>query len=100
MAVVCQSSEWEQVQLSIWHHDQCLLLFEFWNASQESIEKLLRESQVRFLFQNLRTVLCNRLLQFITGRKRVSVNSIVRQCERVGVRIVENILDQMCIRDS
>src|ERR1039458_5661701 len=94
LAFICQSRERKQVKFSIWHHNQCLLLFEFGNASQESVEKLLRESHVRFLFQNLRTVLCRRLLQFIPWRQCVSVNSITCQCESVGVRTVEDILDK------
>jgi hypothetical protein len=94
LAVVGQSSEWKQVKLPIRHHDQRRFLFDFWNTSQESIEKLLREIQVRLLLHNLRTVLCRRLFQFILRRQRVSVNGVMRQREREGVRIVENIFEQ------
>jgi len=41
LTVVGQSSEWKQVKLSIRHHNQRRFLFEFWNAAEKSIEKLL-----------------------------------------------------------
>ena len=46
MAVIRQCSVWKEVKLSIRHHNQRRFLFEFWNASQKTIEKLLRKSKV------------------------------------------------------
>jgi hypothetical protein len=94
VAAVCQSWEGQEVEFPVWYYEQRLLRFEFLNSTQEVIEKPLREWQVRLLLQNLRTVLRRLSLQYFLRRQRVSVDGLMGHCERIGMRGVQDILEE------